>query len=139
MLKCKFNILHFDQMIHNFIKTIIVLIGFFLGTLSTFSADTSGGQLIGHWQYSEANQICNLTFCENGTYFGNIVENGATVWNYAGKWSLIVDELHYEYTESSVKQVPAGTKDLDKLVKITTNYFIVINARGQNHKYVRIK
>ena len=107
--------------------------------LSFTLAFTARGEslLHGHYRYSDKVQTSNIYFNNDGTYTGSYAQHGKTVWEFAGDWSLVGDKLNYKFTSSSVKKIPVGTVDHDRVVEIREDYYIIQNRAGRIIKYVR--
>jgi hypothetical protein len=121
-------------------KTSLLITLILLTSILAFAvANPSTGKMTGHWYNVNGTRSCDMIFSEDGIFTGNIAQDGKVTWEFAGKWSLVADKLNYEYTRSSLKQVSVGTKDQDKLIEVTKNYYIIENAGGQQHKYIRVK
>jgi hypothetical protein len=78
-------------------------------------------------------------FSENGNFEGYGDVNGRRHWNYEGEWSLSRDLLRTQYTESDLAKIPVGTKNVDRIVEISTDYLIMENEQGVQRRFVRVQ
>jgi hypothetical protein len=95
--------------------------------------------LIGHWRHVNEEKVGEIVFNHDGTYSGHVAHNGAKVWEFAGKWSIEGKILSYEYTRSSCENIPAGTRDQDKLLELAQNYYLIEAADGRRRAYWRVE
>lgn len=105
------------------------------------SSEFTASELVGRWRHVDAARklVTNLTFKNDGTYVGSVEVDGRATGNFSGKWTLKVGRLNYEYTASSDKNIPAGTKDQDQVVELTRGYFTIENSLGIHEMYIRIE
>lgn len=95
-------------------------------------------QLVGHWRYNGEHQICDYAFKSDGTFTGNLSEDGKTVLEYSGKWSLDGDKLKYEFTKCSPEVIAVGTTDQDRIVELTADYYVVETHYYARRQYSRV-
>jgi hypothetical protein len=95
-------------------------------------------QLIGHWIFSDEKVSSEYTFKADGTFTGNIAQDGTVVWEMAGKWSLDGSIINYEITKSSEDQVGTGARDQDRITGIAKDYYMVDAGNGGQRKFVRV-
>ncbi len=99
-----------------------VALGFLLVAGAAHADDRTA--LIGTWhdeQKVQGNTLTSdVTFAKDGTFSGFVDNNGRRMWNFAGKWTLTGNALHYDYTKSDFAQIPAGSKDDDVVIEITS-------------------
>lgn len=113
-------------------------------SLLLFSVAASGlagptkEQLIGHWRYIGEQQTSDYTFLDDGTFTGDLVEDGKIVLHYSGKWSLEGDKLIYEFTKCSPEVIKAGTTDQDRITDLTPEYYIVETRYYSRRQYSRV-
>jgi len=72
-----------------------------------------------------------MTFSKDGTFYGHIDINGERYWNFAGKWEIRDNWLHYDYTKSDLAEIPVGTKDKDQIIEITATSLKLKNDLGE--------
>lgn len=114
--------------------TLILLIGL----MSACSGSSKeGGGLIGDWIRAEDSLSCVNSFHRDGTFSGHCFDNGLETWVFSGDWSVHGDVLRYQYKESSLDRVPAGTEDTDKIIAVAPDYYIVEGGDGVQRKYRR--
>ncbi len=103
--------------------------------------DFSASELVGEWRcVDDLHKLAtSLAFKQDGTYSGSVAVNGKTNGSFSGKWGLKEWYLHYEYTASSDKNVPAGTIDQDRVLEITKDNYTIENALGVLETYARIR
>jgi len=107
---------------------------------SLASADSSNrDRLIGHWRHVNEEKIADIIFNRDGTYSGHVAHKGAVVWEFAGKWSVAGKVLTCEYTRSSCENIPAGTRDQDKLLELAKNYYLIEAMDGMRRTYSRVE
>lgn len=101
----------------------------------------TANQLVGQWRsVNVARKLTtNLTFKEDGTYTGNVQVNGKANGSFSGKWTLTDGKLNYEYTASSDKNIPVGSKDQDRIIELTKDHYTIENTPGRRETYVRVK
>jgi hypothetical protein len=116
----------------------IIIALLLLTTPFVFADSPNRDRLIGHWRHVNEDKIGEIIFNHDGTYSGHVAHKGAMVWEFAGKWSVEGKMLIYEYTRSSCENIPAGTKDQDKLLELAQNYYLIEAADGTRRKYWRV-
>jgi hypothetical protein len=94
--------------------------------------------LIGHWRHVHEEKTGEIIFDRDGTYFGHVAHHGAVVWEFAGKWSIKGQVLTCEYTRSTCENIPAGTRDQDKLLELAKDYYVIEAADGKRRAYWRM-
>jgi hypothetical protein len=119
-------------------KSILSLV-LFLFTLSLASAAPGNNWIVGHWRYAEQGHSSEYTYRGDGTFTGNVALQGKVVWQFAGTWSIDGDMLNYQYTKSSLQQIPAGKKGGDELIDISKDYFILQTKNHDLHRYNRVQ
>jgi hypothetical protein len=95
--------------------------------------------LIGRWHYADDEKSCTYTFRADGTFAGTVSEKSKVIWRFSGRWSVSRDLIHYEYTDSSLKQTPPGTTDQDKVLEITPDHLIITAFDGSRRRYERVR
>jgi hypothetical protein len=103
-----------------------------------FADSPNRDRLIGHWRHVHEEKIGEIIFNHDGTYSGHVAHKGAVVWEFAGKWSVEGKILSYEYTRSSCENIPAGTRDQDKLLELAREYYLIEAADGTRRTYWRV-
>ena len=101
-------------------------------------AEPTKEQLVGHWRYLGENQNVDYTFKADGTFSGQITEEGNVVLAISGNWSLDGNKLTYEITKSTPEVITPGTIDRDKITEITRDYYIIETAFYAKRQYSRI-
>jgi hypothetical protein len=101
-------------------------------------AGPSASEFIGHWRYVGESQRCDYTFHQDGTFTGEVSEEGRVILEFAGKWSVEGDTLKYELTKSSTGKIAPGTTDDDKIIEITRDYYIIATHEGVKRQYSRV-
>ena len=96
-------------------------------------------EMVGHWSYAERGRAVDIVYKPDGTFLGNISLQGKVVWEFAGMWSLVGDMLNYQYTRSSLRQIPPGKSDSDRVLEVTSNSFLLQTNSGSKHRYLRLK
>jgi hypothetical protein len=91
----------------------------------------------GNWVRSEGTLSCENSFHRDGTFDGRCMDRGLETWSFSGQWQVAGKTLSYEYKESSSKQIPPGTKDVDEVVAIAPNYYVVKGLDGAPRRYQR--
>ena len=109
-----------------------------LATSLVFADSPNGKRLIGHWRHVNEDKIGEIIFNHDGTYSGHLAHKGAMVWEFAGKWSVEGKILSYEYTRSSCENIPAGTRDRDRLLELARDYYLIEAADGARRTYWRV-
>lgn len=104
------------------------------------SRDFEASELAGTWKRvnSEYGLTVNLTFKADGTYTGNVEVGGKANGSFSGKWAVKEGMLLYEYTQSTDPNIPAGTKDEDRIIEINKDSYIIESALGRE-TYYRVK
>ena len=102
-----------------------------------FTAD----KLVGRWRHIDRlrNLASNLTFRKDGTYTGHVEVNGKANGSFSGNWKLEGGTLYFEYTASSDKIIPAGSKDQDKLIELARDHYTIENTLGLREIYIRVE
>jgi len=95
--------------------------------------------LIGEWRYVDPIQSCHYVFRKDGTFAGEVTYQGVRVSQFQGRWSVRDQQLRYEYTADLLRRIPAGTKDTDKLLAVSSNHFVIEAADGSKRDYVRVR
>ena|GEM_PF-1290271 len=116
-----------------------IMVASALFTTSFVLADpTSDDRLIGRWRHVHEDKVGEIIFNHDGTYSGHVAHKGAMVWEFAGKWSVEGKILSYEYTRSSCENIPAGTRDRDRLLELARDYYLIEAADGARRTYWRV-
>lgn len=98
------------------------------------------GQLVGHWRYTDTSVgvTSDYTFAADGTFSANIMQGPRISWEWSGKWTLDGHTIRYEFTKSSLDQVPAGTKESETVVEIDKDHYTVMPGDGHKRKFVKV-
>lgn len=96
----------------------------------------AGSTIVGSWVRTDGSTTCTTTFDPDGRFSGRCLDQKTTPWTFSGVWSIDGSKLTYEYQESSLKQIPAGTKD-DTLVAIANDHYVVEGRDGVRRDYRR--
>jgi hypothetical protein len=94
--------------------------------------------LIGHWRYAGPGLISDYVFAANGTFIGELAEAGDRVRHFSGTWSVAGDKLNYLTTKSELKYTRAGTKDQDRIIQLTKDYYVVESSHGNHFRFTRL-
>jgi hypothetical protein len=99
------------------------------------------GELIGHWRRLDPPKelLAEITFAPDGTFSARATTHERLFAKARGKWTLQNNTLYYEYTSSSTWRVRIGTKDRDRILDITKDYFVVQNIDGERHRWNRFQ
>ena len=119
----------------NFRSCLVLML---LAPMLGYASPRKSELLLGRWHYADEKQSCTYTFSSDGTFAGEVTEKSRVIWVFAGKWSISGSSIHYEYTQSSLERVPAGSTDEDKLVEIGHDYFVIVAFDGSHRKYHRV-
>ena len=87
--------------------------------------------LYGGWKESNERHRSFVTLNKDGSFKGRIETNNKVVWEFAGTWTLKAGVLRWFYTASSLKGIPAGTTDEDKILEITCTSMSYQNIGGR--------
>jgi hypothetical protein len=98
-------------------------------------------RFVGKWKNDDAVRglVTTISFRGEGTFIGNLRQNGKLIGSFAGNWMLTAGILRYEYTASSGVSFPIGAKDQDRLISFTNHSFTIENTLGGRETYVRIE
>jgi hypothetical protein len=94
--------------------------------------------LVGRWRYADKNYSCTYSLRDDGSFDGEVRKESKLMGRFAGRWWISGDTIHYKYTGSSLKGVPVGTIDKDKLVEIEREHFVIVAFDGSRRTYERI-
>lgn len=94
--------------------------------------------LVGRWRYADKNYSCTYSLNADGRFDGEVSEKSKLMGRFAGRWWISGDTIHYKYTSSSLKGVPVGTIDKDKVVGIKPDHFVIVAFDGSRREYERI-
>jgi hypothetical protein len=121
-------------------RTLLIIAALSL-PFSILADDPHSDQLLGHWRYTNvsANRVDDITFAADGTYTGRILQDGKLFWEFAGKWSLRGNTLSYEYTRSSLRRLPVGLKDRDRLLEVTKDYYVIQTLDDSKRRWLRVR
>lgn len=72
-----------------------------------------------------------ITFAKDGTFHGQVQVEARRIWKFAGKWQVQDGNILYDYTESDREDIPAGTKDKDRIIKITPTKLVIESEMGE--------
>lgn len=97
----------------------------------------SDNALWGCWICQDKFRKCHIIFNSDGTFSGDLMQDGKTVWVYSGIWSLEDNHLAYLYRSSSSDLFPVGTRDEDKLLAIRKNEFKILDSDGVQRTFKR--
>lgn len=95
-------------------------------------------RLIGHWRQVGPGTVTDYWFAGDGTFKSELAQVGKPTRTLSGNWSLNGDRLDYDVTKSEISRFPAGSKDQDKLLQLTKDYYVLETRRGSQHRYVRL-
>jgi hypothetical protein len=117
----------------------LVLFLFILSLASAASAAPENNWIVGHWRYAEQGRSSDYIYRGDSTFTANVALQGKVVWKFAGTWSIDGDMLNYQYTQSSIPQVPVGKKGGDKLIDISKDYFVLQTVNHEQRRYNRVQ
>jgi hypothetical protein len=85
---------------------------------------TDFSDLPGTWYSEKATPdsrtlAAEMTLAQGGKFHGHVDINQRRMWNFAGKWKVTGNKLHYDYTESDSPAIPPGTQDEDRIIEVT--------------------
>ena len=109
-----------------------------MASCSTVGARAESQDLVGRWRSTDERHVAEFAFLGNGTFSGFVAGEGSLVSQFTGKWRLRDGSILYEYTGDKMGRIPAGTRDRDKLLRISQDYFVIQSADGRVRKYVRV-
>ncbi len=117
---------------------ILIILVLFISSMSAYGAtENSDTAIVGDWQLESKGIIYDISFQNDGVFKGRVSRQEKTLWVCAGKWTIKGDRLHYTYTESSLKTIPAGAVDEDELLRVTPVFYETKNRAGETNRYVR--
>lgn len=96
-------------------------------------------KLIGRWQTTSGAQTAEYVFASDGMFRGFVAVRGVVVSQFTGRWAVEGSTIAYDYTADRYGAIPAGTKDRDRILAITQDYFLIEAADGSRRKYVRVQ
>lgn len=108
----------------------------FLLVASSFG-ESLADQLVGHWQANYEDLLSDYVIRNDGTFTGYLAYKGTIVWKNAGKWKLRGKTVETELTQSSVAQVPVGTKDKNVVLEVTPTSIRLQVPDGSVRRYLR--
>ena len=118
------------------LRILLSLAALLIVSCATVAVDPAS-KLVGRWRSQNLAQTAEYVFAADGTFTGTVAASGTILSNFTGKWSLEGGAILYEYTGDTLGNIPAGTKDRDKLLSIAPNHFTIEAADGSRRKYVR--
>jgi hypothetical protein len=119
-------------------KSLLILSLFLLVSCATRPPDLNVA-LAGEWLYENPAQSCRYDFKKDGTFSGEVKQNGETLSRFTGRWGVREGELLYEYTSDALGKIPPGTLDRDKLLKTGAREFVIQASDGSQRTYRRIR
>ena len=93
---------------------------------------------VGDWIYSDKVQSCRYSFSGDGSFEGEVEQNGARVSRFTGRWTVKDGALLYTYLGDEFGRIPVGTVDRDEVLEVTSNSFRIRAANGERRRYRRI-
>jgi hypothetical protein len=119
----------------------LVLAAFFLLSLAACASveRQSRAQLVGHWRYADSTQSCDYSFKPDGSFTGQVRHRARVVSNFAGRWTVRKDALHYTYVSDVYGRIPPGATDQDQLLEVKPESFLIKAANGDQRRYRRIR
>jgi hypothetical protein len=93
---------------------------------------------LGHWRYADETLSCDYIFHEDGTYKGTFRKDGK-VWAFSGNWWFANGKISYVYSKSEHPQVPVGRMDIDEVMELKPDSYVIKTKDGSQRKYVRVK
>ena len=119
-------------------KSLLLLALFLLGSCATAPKDPSIA-LAGEWLYKDPAQSCRYVFKKDGTFSGEVSQQGEALSRFTGKWTVQGDTLLYEYTGDELGRIEPGTRDRDKLLSTAPGEFVIEASDGSRRTYRRIR
>jgi hypothetical protein len=106
----------------------------------TFTSDGKplSPRLVGHWRQMGSGYVMDYWFTADGTFRCEVAEPNKPLDTASGTWSITGDRLDYNVIKSNHRSYPAGTKDHDKLLQLTKDYYVLETRRGNQHRFVRL-
>ena len=119
-------------------KSLLLLSLFLLISCATTPGDPSLA-LAGEWLYKDPAQSCRYVFKKDGTFSGEVSQEGQALSRFRGNWSVQGDALLYEYTGDELGRIEPGTRDRDKLLSTAPSEFVIEASDGSRRVYRRIR
>ena len=111
----------------------ILLVG--CATLET----ASRAPFVGNWRYADKVQSCRYSFNGDGSFSGEVTQQGATVSRFTGRWRVEDKALLYTYISDAFGRIPAGATDRDQVIEVTGDSFVIQAANGERRRYRRTR
>jgi hypothetical protein len=118
-------------------KAVLMLLACAMFSCAT-SAPDARAELVGKWRSTSGGRTAEYKFAADGTFTGTVRAGGAMVANFTGRWSWRGGAIAYEYLGDTTGNIPAGTRDQDKLVTITPGEYVIEAADGSRRTYRRV-
>ncbi len=117
---------------------LLLLLAIFPPCQGALSAEEQ--KLVGQWQYeTKEGEVARQVFRADGTYVAELRKEGALIRRFEGVWRLDGDMIVYTYTADSLAQIPAGTKERDKLIRSGEDYYTIEAGDHLQRTYLRVK
>ena len=109
-----------------------------LPPLTAAASEPKPSRFVGCWQSMDGTVVIEQTFRADGRFSGSTSTRGKVIWSFGGIWSLTGRQLSYVYERSSLPQIPAGTTDQDRVLRLSRNGFTLQGSDGSLQRYKRV-
>ena len=118
-------------------KAVLTLLAFAMFSCATATPDPRA-QLVGKWRSTGGDRTAEYNFAGDGTFTGSVRSGGALLAKFTGRWSWRAGAIAYEYLSDATGNIPAGTRDQDRLVTIAPGEYVIEAADGSRRTYRRV-
>jgi hypothetical protein len=93
-------------------------------------------EFVGHWRVRRLIFCFDWIFHGDTTFTGKMYLLGIPLLHTTGTWSIEGDKLISNYDESNL--VAGGVNDMDTLLEVAQDYFILVTRLGARRKWERV-
>ena len=121
---------------------VLLLLLMTMAMLSPCKADVSPEEqkLVGQWKHeTEEGTVARQWFRANGTCMSELRRGDELIRKFEGLWRLDGDMIVYTHTVDSLAQIPVGTEERDKLIRVAEDYYTIEGGDHLERTYFRVK
>jgi hypothetical protein len=116
---------------------VVVIFVALFGGCATFDRQ-SRAPFVGNWLYADKIQSCRYSFSGDGSFRGDVTNEGTTISRFRGRWAVKGNALLYTYLDDAFGRIPPGATDRDEVLQVDKAAFVIRAANGERRRYRRI-
>ncbi len=121
---------------------VLLLLLVTMAVLPPCKADLSAEEqkLVGQWKHETAEgTVARQWFRANGTSMAELRRGDELIRKFESLWRLDGDMIVYTHTVDSLAQIPVGTEERDKLIRVAEGYYTIEGGDHLQRTYFRVK